>query len=338
MKILITGATGFVGSYLVRHALAQGFETFAGIRASSNVSQFKDVQNLSFIELPYADKEALKAFFLAFQEKYGGFDYIIHNAGITKCKDYSDFDLVNNQYTQNLVEALIETNCNPTKFMYISTLCAFGHGDETTLEPIRETDLPFPDTHYGVSKLHAERFLQSTTNFPYIIVRPTGVYGPEDKEYNIYISMVDKGMEIYVGGEPQYVSFIYITDLVNILFIMMESTIARKGYFISDGGSYSIQQYAGIVKKHLRKNPITLTIPLWVAKALCYSFDTIGGWFGKVPTLNADKYKILSARNWVCDISNLRQDFNFKPNHLLDTGVKKTVAWYLTQKKSKKNI
>jgi nucleoside-diphosphate-sugar epimerase len=328
MKILITGATGFVGSYLVRNALAKGFETFAGVRQSSNVSQFKDLPTLTFIDLPYHHPSELKTYLLSCKEQYGTFDYIIHNAGLTKCQQKSDFDRVNYEYTKNFVEALQETNCIPQKFIYISSLSAVGKGDEDTFLPMRETDLPFPETLYGLSKLKAEKFLQSTTNFPYIIARPTGVYGPEDKEYNIYVSMIDKGLEVYLGKDPQYVSFIYISDLVKVLFTMLESSIEREVYFISDGESYTLQQYAGFIKKYLHKKTLMLTIPLYIVKALCYSFDTIGGWFGQVPTLNIDKYKIISARNWHCDISNLKQDFNFKPDYLLEEGVKETVAWY----------
>jgi len=334
MKILITGATGFVGSYLVRAAVDRGYETFAGVRSSSNLNQFKDIPSLTFVDLPYGNKSELKSYLLSCKEQYGKFDYIIHNAGITKCQKKSDFHKVNYENTKNFVEALIETNCIPQKFLYISSLGAIGPGDENTLEPLRGTDTPHPNTLYGLSKLKSEQLLQSTTGFPYIIARPTGVYGPEDKEYNIYVSMVDKGIEAYVGLKPQYMSFIYITDLVKALFPMLESKIEGKAYFISDGQNYTQQIYAGIIKKHLNRKTIKITFPLPIAKFLYYSFDIIGGWFGQVPTLNIDKYKIMSCRNWICDISELTRDFNFKPEYLLESGVKETVAWFQTNKKS----
>lgn len=336
MKILITGASGFVGNHLVHHAAKSGFETFAGVRASSNLSNLQDIPSVTFIDLPYHDKDKLKAYLIECKLKYGKIDYIIHNAGLTKCKKKSDFHRVNYQYTRNFVEALIETDSVPQKFIYMSSLSAIGSGNELTMEPLLANETPHPNTLYGHSKLKAEQFLQATAGFPYLIVRPTGIYGPGDKDYTIYVETIDKGIEPYLGFKPQYISFIYVTDLVSIIFKMLEGTITRKAYFVSDGKSYSQQEYAGIVKKHLQKKTIKITVPLFITKALCYTMDVVGGWFGLVPTLNADKYKIMSCRNWLCDISELEKDFGFKPKYFLNEGVREAVNWYLAQKASSK--
>lgn len=336
MKILITGASGFLGGHLVRKAVESNFETFAGVRATSNVSQFKDLTSVTFVDLPYINKEKLKSYLLECKNQWGTFDYIIHNAGITKCKHESDFDSVNFENTRNFVEALIETDAVPRKFIYISSLGAVGPGNDKTLEPLTLTDIPKPNTLYGVSKLKSEEFLQSTIDFPYLVVRPTGIYGPEDKEYNIYVSTINKGFEPYLGFKPQYLSFIYVTDLVNVIFSMLEGNITRKAYFVSDGQTYTQQEYAQLIKKYLHRKTLKITLPLSIIKALFYGFDVIGGCVGKVPTLNADKYKIMSARNWVCDISELKKDFNYTPHYLLEDGVRETVDWFLKQKKSSK--
>jgi nucleoside-diphosphate-sugar epimerase len=332
MNILITGASGFLGSNLLRKAAAENFNCFAGVRKGSNIGQFSDLRSLHFVNLPYHNKAKLVQLLLNYKEKHGKFDYIIHNAGLTKCKKKSDFDRVNFQFTKTFVEALIEADCVPEKFIYISSLGALGPGDEKTLKPIRATDTPHPNTLYGKSKRKAEEFLESTHTFPYLIVRPTGIYGPEDKEYNIYISTVHKGIEPYVGFKTQYISFIYIEDLVRVIFTLLTSSFQRKAYLVSDGKSYTQQGYARIVRNHFSNTPIKIRVPLFVLKTLCYAFDFIGGLFGQVPVLNSDKYKILSARNWVCDISELKKDINFKPDYYLEDGVRQTIAWYLEKR------
>ncbi len=332
MKILITGASGFLGSHLVKKAVASGFETFAGVRASSNTRQFGNLSGLSFVNLPYTDKEKLKSLLSSYKEKYGAFDYIIHNAGLTKCKKKCDFDTVNYLYTKNLVEALVETGSVPEKFLFISSLGALGPGCVDPLEPITCHHTPNPNTLYGESKLKAEKFIESIEDFPYLTVRPTGIYGADDKEYNIYIDTIQNGIEPYLGFKPQYISFIYVDDLVNLIFTMLGSPIIRKSYVVSDGKTYTQQDYAAIVKKHLNKKTIKIVVPLFLTKWISYSLDFIGGLFGIVPTLNADKYKILSCRNWICDISELEHDFGFKPRFFLDEGVKATVEGRKNQK------
>ena len=71
----------------------------------------------------------------------------------------------------------------PDQFFLMSSLSALGPGDEINLKPIKIDDWPTPNTSYGKSKLKAENYLKSFDDFPYIIIRPTGVYGPRDKDY-----------------------------------------------------------------------------------------------------------------------------------------------------------
>ncbi len=338
MNILVTGASGFLGSNLVHKAVTENFECFAGVRNGSNIGQFSDLESLRFVNLPYKSKDRLVQLLLDYKAQYGKFDYIIHNAGLTKCKKKSDFDEVNFQFTKTFVEALIEADCVPKKFIYISSLSAVGPGRINPFQPIKHTDAPCPNTLYGKSKRKAEEFLESTSNtFPYIIVRSTGIYGPGDKEYNIYISTIDKGIEVQMGFEDQYLSFIYIEDLVNVIFSLLESSIERKAYFVSDGRTYTQKQYIHIVRNHFSGSTVKVILPMSLFKILCYTFDFIGGLFGRVPVLNSDKYKIMSARNWVCDISELEKDIDFTPRYYLEDGIRDTIVWYLEQKLQKQH-
>jgi len=328
MKILITGASGFIGSFLVEEALKRGFETFAGIRKTSSKKYLQD-ERIKFVDLNFADVQAL----IQQMSELGKFDYIIHNAGVTKCNDKRDFDCVNFGYTKNFVKALISANVVPDKFLYMSSLSAFGSGNEKTLMPIMLSDTPNPNTIYGASKLKAEKFIESNDGFPYIFMRPTGVYGPRETDYFVFNQTVNRGIEPSMGFKTQYLTFIYVRDLVRVIFDALASNIVRKAYFVADGKVYTNDEYAAIVKKILNKKyTFKLKTPLFLVKAISTTLDTVCGWFGTSPTLNRDKYNMLKATNWKCETAPLEKDFNFCAEYDLERGMIEAIEWYKKEK------
>ncbi|MDR1984422.1 MAG: NAD(P)-dependent oxidoreductase [Prevotellaceae bacterium] len=332
MKILITGASGFIGSFLVEKSLEQGFETYAGIRASSSKKYLAD-ERIKFIDLDYSNKEKLISQLNEFKQQNGAWDYIIHNAGITKCNKKSDFDKINFVFTKNFVEALCTANMIPKTFVYMSSLSAWGAGNEKTLQPIRLSDYPKPNTAYGESKIKSEKFIADIPDFPYLFVRPTGVYGPREKDYLSFVKSVKKGIVPSVGLKPQYLTFIYVKDLAKAIFLMIEKRIVRKSYFVSDGNVYTSAEYAKIVKKILgKKFTVKICVPVFILKIICFLLDTIYGWFGKSPTLNRDKYNILKVRNWKCEIQPLQDDINFHADYDLARGLEETIKFEFPEK------
>lgn len=206
-KILITGASGFIGSAAVDKALELGYETWAGIRANSNKVYLQD-ERIRFINLNYSDKKKLKEQLRDFTDKNMRFDYIVHSAGITKALHKAEFDKVNYEQVRNFADALVETDAVPDLFVFISTLGAVGEGDETHYTPLRCDSTPNPNTAYGKSKLKAENYLKELPGFPYVILRPTGVYGPRDKDYLILMRAVKNGINVSAGFRKQILTFI----------------------------------------------------------------------------------------------------------------------------------
>jgi len=325
-KILITGASGFIGSFIVEEALKLGMDVYAGIRNSSSKKYLSDTR-IHFLSLDFSDKESMKN-----QLSTHHFDYIVHAAGLTKAKKKEDFDIVNFDYTRNFADALIESNSVPERFIFISSMAAHGPGDDNSTTPVKLSDAPHPDTLYGISKLKAENYINTLENFPVVTLRPTGVYGPREKDYFIFFKTINNGIEPYIGLKEQYLTFIYVKDLVSVVFKAIHSDITCKTYFVSDGKDYTAREFSEITKKILNKKTIKLFVPLSIVKLLAISLETTNGWFGKVPTLNQDKYNVLKARNWLCDMSDLEKDFNFKASYLLEDGCKEAIEWYKKEK------
>lgn len=331
-RVLVTGASGFIGSFLVEGGLERGMHTWAGVRGTSSHKYLQD-KRIRFAELNFGDKEKLKEQLAAHKQEHGGWHYIIHCAGVTKCLNKEEFDKGNYCATVHFVEALQELDMVPERFMYISSLSIFGPIHEDNYLPISENDKPQPNTAYGISKLKAEKFLQATDNFPYVIYRPTGVYGPRERDYFLMAKSIRQHVDFAAGLKRQDITFIYVKDLVQAVYLGTKPEALRRAYFVSDGAVYSSRTFSDLIRKELG-NPwmIRLKCPLMFLKVVSLLAETVAGWMGKPSTLNGDKYNIMKQRNWRCDISPIINELGYHPEYLLDRGVKEIIAWYKKEK------
>ncbi len=274
-NVLITGASGFVGSFLVEEAIKRNLKPIAAIRQSSS-KQYLNHPSIDFIYLNLYDKNDIKQKIKEYINQNGPINYIIHNAGVTKVTKHNEFMQVNFQCTKNFVEAISELNiAQLKKFIHISSLAAIGPGNNQTLEPIKLNDIPHPNTEYGLSKLKGEIEVRNHIELPWLIFRPTGIYGPREKDYFVFLKTIHKGFEPYIGFKTQYLTFIYVKDLVRLIFDALNTPIIHKAYFVSDGNVYTSEEYAHIVKKALNKKTLKIRIPLTVVKIIAYTIDFI---------------------------------------------------------------
>lgn len=320
----MTGASGFIGSFIVEEALQRDMEVWAAVRRSSSKAWLQD-ERIHFIELNFDSEDKLKK-----QLAGHDFDFVVHAAGVTKCLKKSDFFRVNTDGTRHLVSALQAVNGGLRRFVYLSSLSIFGAIHETEpYEDIRETDTPMPNTAYGMSKLAAEEFLDSQKGFPYIILRPTGVYGPREKDYFLMTQSIKQHSDFAVGFKRQDITFVYVSDVVQAVFLALENGGVGRKYFLSDGNVYQSTTFSDLLIKELG-NPWCLRVkaPIWVLRAVTFLGEHIGRLRGKVTALNNDKFHILKQRNWRCDISPAVSELGFKPEVQLEEGVRRSVEWY----------
>ena len=323
MKILITGASGFIGSFIVEEALKRGFETWAAVRKSSSREWLKD-ERIHFIELNLSSKAQLVE-----QLRGMDFDYVVHAAGVTKCLNKADFHRINTEGTKNLAEALLEVKMPLKRFVFVSSLSIFGAiKEQEPYEEIRESDTPQPNTESGRSKLEAEQFL-ATTTLPYIILRPTGVYGPREKDYFIMAKSIKGHSDFAVGYKRQDITFVYVKDVVQAVFLALDKGENGRQYFLSDGEVYQSTTFSDLIHEELgRPWWIRITAPVWVLRIVTFFGEYIGRMTGKVTALNNDKYNILKQRNWRCDIQPAIDELGYQPTVKLEQGVKETIQWY----------
>ncbi len=362
-NILITGASGFIGSFIAEEALRRGLETWVAVRKSTNRQYLQD-KRLHFIELDLNSVEQMQQ---AMQGHH--WHYVVHAAGATKCLHEQDFFRTNTEGTRCFLSALQQTAGWPQMLVFVSSLSIFGAcREQQPYQEIRDDDTPQPNTAYGRSKLEAEAILsrmasqspdtsvngqRSMVNGqcsmvngqrPYIVLRPTGVYGPREKDYFLMADSIKKHIDFAVGYKKQDITFVYVQDLVQAVFLALEkggetdsddrpTEAARqlwgRKYFVSDGLVYDSTDFSDLLRQALG-HPwmLRLRAPLWMLWLICKMGGFIGRMTGKMSALNDDKYHILSQRNWRCDIAPIERDLGYRPEYPLQRGVPLAVRWY----------
>lgn len=328
-KVLIVGAGGFTGGFIVEEALRRGYEVWAGIRASTSRKWLSDPR-LKFVVFNFDEPASLADTMRSALPEGERWDWIVYNLGATKVTSYADFNRINYEYLRYFTESLKEADMVPEKFLYISSLSAMGPGDEKGYSPYTESMTPVPNTRYGASKLKAEMQL-TMSGIPFIIFRPTGIYGPRDHDYFLMFKSIEKGFDFSVGFRRQILSFLYVEDLARAVFDALEKAPAGETYILSEPRSYSQKEFRSMSARELgKKFVLPVRMPLWGVKAVSWIAEKWGVARMKPSTLNSDKYRIMKQRNWKTDISKARHDFGFNPTVSLQEGVKRSIEWYKT--------
>ena len=327
-KILITGASGFIGSAIVNKALDLGMEVWAAVRHSSSKQYLQD-KRINFIELDLSSAQQMTQALSKLR-----FDYVVHAAGLTKALRQADFFSVNTEGTKYLVEALKNSNQELQRFVYMSSLSVFGAiKEQMPYQPIKETDTPRPNTAYGKSKWEAEKFLdgleEACYDLPYVILRPTGVYGPREHDYYMMAKSIKEHVDFAAGWKRQDITFVYVDDVVQAVFLALDHGKKGRKYFLSDGNVYQSSTFSNLIHQELGCPWwIRVKAPIALLHVICKVCDAWGHLTGRLTALNNDKYNILRQRNWRCDIRPAVDELGFKPQWDLARGVRETIEWY----------
>ena len=326
-SLLITGASGFVGSHLVEMALEQGYDVWAAVRKTSSRRYLQD-KRIHFIELNFGDKDALTQQISAFTKAHDlkGWDYVVHAAGATKARCEEDFIRANADATCNLLDALLKANAKPLRLVLMSSLSAvpMSNGMPAGNEA---------ETAYGRSKLMAEAYVKERLNdVDSVILRPTGVYGPREKDYFLMAKSIKQHTDFAVGFKPQQITFIYVKDLCKATLLALTKGKKGQTYQLSDGQTYSSKDFSALLQQELGvKHVLHITAPLWLLRVVCCVSEWFSHLTGTMTALNNDKYNILKQRDWRCDITPAQEDLGYQADYDLARGVAETVSWYKSE-------
>lgn len=320
-KVLITGASGFIGSRLRSQLVAEGQPVVAIRRQGSpEASEGRSVVG------DYGDVDGLCRIMEREQP-----DYILHVAGVTKGRSYEDFQRGNVRPTRSLLRALQRTGVSPRRFVHVSSLAAYGPSSPG--HPLTEADPRRPIEFYGKSKLEAELVVENEAeDVPWTIVRPSGVYGPGDVDYFNLFQSAAKGWNVFFGNRNRRMSIVYVDDCVRgITQASVSENTVRRGYFLADGVTLTWEQFQARVLDVVPNRVRTINLP--------ESFVSLGAWAGELATqidkkprlLNRQKAKMGAQEAWTCSSDAATRDFGFVANVPVDVGVQHTHKWYVEQ-------
>lgn len=314
MKALVTGATGFIGSFLAEALLKRGYEVTCITRGTSNLRWIEHL-DVKYIACDLTEVDACAG-------QVSGFDYIFHLAGLTKATREEEFFLANAICTANLARIAVKRNSGLRRFVYVSSLAAAGPSSDGV--PLKEDCEPTPVSFYGKSKLEGEKsVLRLRDEMPVTIVRPSAVYGPRDTDFLVIFRLIKKGLFPYCG-KGQY-SMLYVEDLVEGIILSAEKKQAEgKTFFLSDNMVYTNGDIADAISAALERKPLRIRLPL----SLVSFFARLGEKVNKKSIINGDKARELRFSNWTCDAGKARSELGFSSMTSLMEGTKWTADWY----------
>lgn len=323
MVVLVTGATGFIGSHLVDRLLAYGHQVTVLVRQSSDRKWLVN-KPIRQVVGDLHNKEALK-------DGVESVEWVFHCAGVIGEQNETRFNRVNAEGTFNLMQAIAEGAPNIKKVVYISSLEAGGPSLDGA--PRRETSPDAPITAYGHSKLKGEKFvLAYQDRIPVISIRPPAVYGPRDQGIYAFFQMQKYRFRLNIGFQPRYVSMVYIENLLDaILLCASANPPSGSIYYVDD--QIPAQSWLTIqdwIAQGIGSPPkFTLYVPTSLFYSACGIGEVLQKLSKKTMLLNWTRYTTLTQPAWSCSSQTIQDHLGFRVKYSPQAALKKTAEWYL---------
>jgi UDP-glucose 4-epimerase len=319
-KILLTGASGFIGGRLRDALLARGADVIAIRRRGSPAAK-----KGRSVEADYDDRAALER--IVREEKP---ELVFHVAGATKGVKYSDFTQANVMPTENLLRAIEKEHPATKRFVFVSSLAAYGPSSKE--RALSESDVRRPIEFYGQSKLEAEHLVEAS-KLAWTIVRPSGVYGPGDADYLNLFKEVAAGRNVFFGNRDRWFSAIYVDDLIDAtLRAASDARTANKGYFVDDGRAVTWGEFQKAIVDASGRRALTLSLPEVSVGIAAFFGEAASRIDGKPRLFNRQKAKMGAQEAWTCRSDALRADTGWTSKVPMEEGVRRTFEWYRKEK------
>jgi dihydroflavonol-4-reductase len=321
MKALVTGGTGFIGSHLVRRLRNNGSDVRCIVRDLSKA------QELVELGVEIVDGDLCNG--IAWESVLDGVTEIFHLAGVTRAKANHQYYDGNQKATHELVGACKKYCTDLRRFVHISSLAAVGPSRNGL--PLCETESFHPVSHYGRSKMLSELEVhQLRGEIPFTILRPSIVYGPQERDMFEYFRMVRKGIYPLVGSNPQWVNLVHADDLVEAMLRSSADVHAvNETYFIGSERQFTVEEVGNTIADAVGRQPIRIHVPENLVIAAGVVVGVVGKITGQAVFFNLQKAKEATQTAWVCSVHKAREHFGYRQSISLESGFQETYEWYV---------
>ena len=322
MPILLTGASGFLGSHIAEQLDQQGADVRALVRPTSDTRFLERLAHVTLQSGTLSDKDSL----LAATE---GVDGIVHAAGLVKAREPADFYRTNEQGTKNLLDAARHNAPDIERFVLVSSLAVMGPSQDG--RPVPADASPNPVTHYGRSKLAGEQAVRAEAHeVPITIIRPPMIYGPRDRETLPFFKSVQLGVLPLTGSPSSMLSAIYAADCAAACIKALEANVpSGSTYFVEDGRLESFGGLIAHIERALgRRAWLRVRVPRFLMYGAALGSEIYGRIMGRAVMLTRDKLNDLLAPHWVCDSGEAQAALGWQPRISFEEGTRITGAWY----------
>ena len=311
-SVSVTGATGFLGWHIALELMARGWSVRAIVRPGNAKPLPAGVE----IREAALAREAIAG-------AIGGCDLVIHAAGLTRARSDQAYRSVNVDGTRAVVAA---ANQAGARIIHLSSLAAIGPG--TPDRPAHEDDRPQPLTAYGRSKLASEAVVRSEARVPWTILRPSAVYGPNDRQFLPVVRLAIRGVFPLLARSSAAFTLVYAGDLARAVATAADDErSAGPAIFIGHRDpqtAYAIlRQLAQAVDRPYKPR----RIPAVLVRALALAGES--AWrLGRRPAFDMARFAELRAEGFVCSVERARAVLGFSAEVSLAEGLEETVKWY----------
>jgi len=316
----VTGGTGFIGSHLVDLLLLRGCEVRCLVRDRSRLRWLQG-KPVTIVEGDLHSRSQI-------QEVASGTDAVFHLAGVTAAGSWSAYREINAMGSRSVAAASLSARQPPDVFIYMSSLAAVGPGQSG--EVVTESHVPHPVTNYGRSKLEGERILLEMGPLPLVVVRPSAVYGPRDREIYPLFKLASKGI-LPVFNPASRISLIHVGDLVDGVLLAAQKGRLGETYFLTHPTPVEARALPHIMGEALGRRVRNVKVPFSVLKTAAAVSETWGRLSGNMPIFNRDKVSELTAEGLACAWEKAQRELEFRAGLDLAEGLVQTVKWYREQ-------
>jgi len=322
--VLVTGASGFIGSHLVDSLLSLNCVIHCLVRESSDLRWLQSPKiHLYFIDLAQPNFQI---------PNLEAVNYVFHCAGLTKAKSRKEYFDINSRVCSTLYEQCLTYKDSIKGIVHLSSLAAAGPSEDGN--QVDETTPLNPITFYGKSKKSGEEIaLKYSVSLPIKVIRPPVVYGPREENLYAFFKLVKKGWGLQIGKTPKLLSLIYITDLVqSMMEVCGPCTSQKKIYFVTDGNSYSWEEIAKSAAEKMNTSIKILKVNESVLVPIAITFEILAMFSSKPALFDRQRMIDIKQSCWTASPKNFFRDFDFKPKFELAAGLACTLDWYLQKK------